>query len=206
MSNITMYVLNENGTLKSVRLGGIDNVLTNINTSPFTLTPPPDHDHVWRWIDTEWVELLPINNPDKQPDNVSVWDGALNKWVADSALLAIKHTKDQAVMWERIKEKRLLETMSGVYVPSIDKHLYTDNTSTIMYSQIGASISLGIFEPLTWKTIEGDFIEMTAELFKEFQVLMMLNTQRIYGKAEWHKVMMEASDNPLDYDFSGGWI
>jgi hypothetical protein len=74
-----------------------------------------------------------------------------------------------------------------------------------MYSQIGASISLGTFEPLMWKTIEGDFIEMTADLFKEFQVLMMLNTQHIYGKAEWHKVMMESIEDPLEYDYSQNW-
>lgn len=21
----------------------------------FTLTPPPDYDHVWRWIDDKWI-------------------------------------------------------------------------------------------------------------------------------------------------------
>jgi hypothetical protein len=196
----------DDGTFTSEATGPEGDIVRDIPLSfDFTLTPPPNYDQVWRWIDTQWVELLPINNPNIPYNDVSVWDESLNEWVADEELLAIKHTKDQAVMWERIKEKRLLETTSGVYVLSIDKRLYTDNTSTIMYSQIGASISLGIFEPLMWKTMEGDFIQMTAELFKEFQVLMMLNTQRIYGKAEWHKVMMESTDSPLDYDFSGGW-
>jgi len=204
---IEVYSYNKTSLSFKAKISGTpEDITEHLDTNhSFTLTPPPDYNHVWRWVDTQWVELLPINNPDRQPDNVSVWDGALNKWVADTALLAIKHTKDQASMWERIKEKRLLETTSGVYVPSIDRHLYTDNTSTIMYSQIGASISLGIFEPLMWKTMEGYFIQMTAELFKEFQVLMMLNTQRIYEKAEWHKVMMGSIEDPLSYDYSQNW-
>lgn len=25
----------------------------------FTLTPPPDYDHVWRWIDDKWIADQP---------------------------------------------------------------------------------------------------------------------------------------------------
>lgn len=30
-----------------------------LNDFDFTLTPPPDHDHTWRWIDDKWIADQP---------------------------------------------------------------------------------------------------------------------------------------------------
>lgn len=138
-------------------------------------------------------------------DGTSVYDAETDSVIVDESLVAAKKEREQAQAWENIKALRQSKMTSGVYVPSVDKHLHTDETSSIQYAQIGTAISLGMFQPLNWKTIEGDFIEMTEAVFRELQAVMIVNTQVVYAKAEYHKYMMMQSDNPLDYDYSTGW-
>ena len=151
------------------------------------------------------TELPPINNPELPFDDVSVWDSELNQWVDSPELLAYQHVEHQAQMWERIKQLRLDKMTSGVYVESIDKHLHSDEVSSIQYAQIGTAISLGMFAPMNWKAMDGDFIELTETIFRELQVAMIVNTQTIYAKAEYHKYMMMQADNPLSYNYNEGW-
>lgn len=41
-------------------LGLASHVMYDIKDSmDFTLTPPPDYDHVWRWIDDKWIADQP---------------------------------------------------------------------------------------------------------------------------------------------------
>ena len=204
---ITLYIYSTiNGSLLYIDTGSVDAIVRNIAVEEnFTLTPPPDYDHVWRWLDTEWVELLPINNPDIPYSATTIWDAELGQWVESPELLAYKHLESQALMWERIKQLRIDKMTSGVYVESIDKHLHSDEVSSIQYAQIGTAISLGMFAPMNWKAMDGDFIELTEPIFRELQVAMIVNTQTIYAKAEYHKYMMMQSDDPLSYDYNEGW-
>lgn len=171
----------------------------------FTLTPPPDYDRTWRWVDTAWVELLPINNPDISYSDITVWDPVEGVWVIDPELDAYAMVADRAQAWEAIKAERLAQISAGVFLPSIGKSLHTDELSAIQYAQIGYTISQGLFEPLMWKTLNGDFVRMDEALYNELQLNMIANTQANYGRAEYHKVMMEASADPLAYDYSTGW-
>lgn len=144
----------------------------------FTLTPPPDMLNPWEWVVDKWVAVEPPAAP-------------------------IEERRAQA--WEAIKAERLRQISAGVYIPSIDKWLHTDELSAIQYAQIGYTISAGLFVPLVWKTVSGDFVQMTEALYNELQVRMVANTQANYARAEYHKIMMEASPDPLAYDFSQGW-
>lgn len=138
-------------------------------------------------------------------DGTSTYDADTDSIIIDDALVAAKKEREQAQAWENIKALRQEKVTGGVYVPSVDRHLHTDETSSIQYAQIGTAISLGMFQPLNWKTIEGDFIEMTESVFRELQAVMIVNTQDVYAKAEYHRYVMMQSDNPLDYDYSIGW-
>ena len=172
----------------------------------FTLTPLPDYDHVWRWVDTKWVELLPINNPDIPYGDEYIWDNIQNQWVVSPELDAYKYLEQQNEAWENIKVRRLQAVTSGVYIPSLDKSVHTDAITVAQYGQIGSSIILGTFEEMNWKAMDGTFFNMTVDVFKEIQTNLMRKTQANHANAEYHKVMMEASDEPLEYDFSSGWI
>lgn len=172
----------------------------------FTLTPPPDHKSVWRWVDTEWVELLPINNPNIFYDDEYEWDKEQNQWVVSPELDAYKYLENQDEIWELIKERRLQAVTSGVYVESVDKWFHTDEVSVTSYSTIAGMIALDNYDPVQWKTMDNTWILLTIPIFKELQTAMSQKTNANYAIAEQHKSDMMKSDNPLEYDFSTGWV
>lgn len=58
---IKIYVYSRsNGMFLFSDVGVIDDVIDGVNKNEdFTLTPPPDYDHVWRWIDDKWIADQP---------------------------------------------------------------------------------------------------------------------------------------------------
>lgn len=142
----------------------------------FTLTAPPDYDHVWRWID--------------------------DKWMADDPQSIVEI---QAQVWEGIKSMRLEQVTSGVLVKSVNKKFHTDETSAIQYSNVAGMIALNNYEPIEWKVMDNSWVLLTKELFIELQKAMNANTQATYAIAEQHKEAMMLLDDPSNYDFSTGW-
>ena len=171
----------------------------------FTLTPPPDYDHVWRWIEYRWEELLPINNPDVPYGDEYKWIEEQNQWVINPELDAYKYLAQQDEIWELIKKRRLQAVTSGVYVESVGKWFHTDEVSVTTYSTIAGMIALDNYEPLQWKVMDNTWLLLTVPLFKELQTTISTKTNVIYTVAEQHKAAMLQADNPLDYDFSTGW-
>ena len=171
----------------------------------FTLAPPPDYDHAWRWVDTKWVELLPINNPDIHYGDEYEWNEEQNHWVICPELDAYKHIEEQQQTWENIKALRYQKITGGVFVPSINKWVHTDEAASTQYAFIGLRIMQGTYTPIVWKAMDNTFIQLTKEVFIELQECMMEQTQTIHAKAEYHKLMMEATENPLEYDYTTNW-
>lgn len=180
---IRIYVYDKaSGLLIREDFGLADYVMNDIkDNTDFTLVPPPDYNHVWRWVDTKWEEAPPI-----EPHLPPLEDR-------------------QAEAWEGIKTERLKQTTSGVYVPSVDKVFHTDDVSVIQYNNIGNMIALDNFEPIQWKVMDNTWITMTEEVFRDLQTAMVQNTNRIYQVSEEHKAKMMESDNPDEYDYSSGW-
>ena len=205
---IVAYIYStKSGVFLEEKSGSVDIITQGLfpNTY-FTTIAPPNYKQTWRWVDTEWVELLPINNPDIPYGDEYIWSEEQNQWVVSPELDAYKYLEQQNEAWELIKTRRLQAVTSGVYIPSLDKSVHTDATTVAQYGQIGSSIVLGTFEEMNWKAMDGTFFNMTEDVFKEIQTNLMRKTQANHANAEYHKVMMEASDEPLEYDFSSGWI
>lgn len=187
--------------------GIIRDVMHDLDSADnFTLTPPPDHRHVWRWVEGKWVELLPINNPNTQYGDEYVWNEEQNQWVICPELDAYKYLEQQDEMWELIKERRLQAVTSGVCVESVDKWFHTDEVSVTTYSTIAGMIALDNYEPVQWKTMDNTWLLLTEPLFKELQTAMSQKTNANYAVAEQHKAAMLQADNPLEYDYSTGWV
>lgn len=204
---ITIYIYNTKSLQLIQELTAHELTITT-NLKPgtdFTLTPPPDYEHVWQWMDTKWVELLPINNPDILYDDKSIWDAELNQWVKNPELEAYIHIEEQRQAWENIKALRYQKMTGGVFVPSINKWVHTDEAAATQYTFIGLRIMQGTYTPIVWKAMDNTFIQLTEEVFIELQERMMEQTQTIHAKAEYHKLMMEASENPLEYDYTTNW-
>lgn len=142
----------------------------------FTLTPPPDYKNQWRWIE--------------------------DKWVADEVDLE----EVQNFVWANIKERRSLELSKSILVGSVNKRFQTDPNSIAEYNNIASMIALDNYNPIEWKTEDNTFVLLTVELFKELQRAISGNTQRLFKVAEQHKAAMLEATNPLEYDYSEGWL
>ena len=180
MSNIKIYIYDENNKYLYSLLSDIDTVMSSlIDNQDFTLTPPPNNKDVWRWVDTEWIADAPFQKP-----------------IEDL----------QSIVWLDIKSKRTSVIDSGVSVDSVDKIFQTDSSSIAQYSSIAGMIAIDNYEPIEWKTKDNTYVLLTVELFKELQRAISNNTQKAFTTAEYHKAEMLKADNPLEYDYSDKWV
>ena len=177
---ITLYLYEKlSGLFKQIDKGIASELMRGlVEEYDYTLTPPPDYENQWRWIDDKWV----ADEPEAEPIEVM-----------------------QDTMWERIKSKRLQAVTSGVYVESVDKWFHTDEVSVMQYSSIAGMIALNNYEPIQWKVMDNTWLLLTEALFKELQTSMSAKTNANYAVAEHHKAAMLLSENPLEYDYTTNW-
>ena len=143
-------------------------------------------------------EDLTIEPP---PSSLHTWDG--KAWVLDKAAAQARKAAQQDEMWERIKAKRYDNLRHGVFVKSVGKWFYTNDESRTQYILLRTMKTLP--PNLKWKTMENDFVLMTRELLDEMTTQMVLDEQADFANAERHKAAMLKAENPLEYDYSGGW-
>lgn len=57
MSELTLYIMDNDGYYSHKRVGNTEDVARSIveEGEIFTLTAPPDTLEAWRWIDDKWV-------------------------------------------------------------------------------------------------------------------------------------------------------
>ena len=143
-------------------------------------------------------EGLTIEPP---PSSLHTWDG--KAWVLDKAAAQARKAAQQDEMWERIKAKRYDNLRHGVFVKSVGKWFHTNDESRTQYILLRTMKELPV--GLRWKTMENDFVLMTRELLDEMTTQMVLDEQADFANAERHKAAMLKAENPLEYDYSGGW-
>jgi len=119
----------------------------------------------------------------------------------------------QTAAWERIKHERDRRKFAGVKVGTDWFHCDTDsrgqwermvnrvNTQGLVDS---AGYTIG-GQPVPWKTMTGSFVILTAGKIRAVVDAVELQEAMIFGRAEMHRVAMEASSTPESYDFSTGW-
>lgn len=148
-----------------------------------------------------WIEKGEIKWSGPAPDNTYDWDDSSKKWVQNSERFAVKLKANQDQMWTAIKNERTKHIMNKpVYIESADKYFQTDEKSQIQYAQIGSMIVLDNYEPIQWKTADNSWVELTADLFKEVQTALTVQTQLHFKIAELHKAKMLQAEDPLKYD------
>lgn len=104
--------------------------------------------------------------------------------------------------WEEIKIERDSRKAGGVMVG--EHWFHSDDASRIQ--QIGlVMMGQNIPANLQWKTMSGAFVTMTPTLAGQiFQSIAIKDTQ-IFGVAEQKRQAMLVSEDPAEYDISGGW-
>ena len=115
--------------------------------------------------------------------------------------------------WERIKAERDRRKYLGVKVGADWFHCDPDsrgqwermvnrvNTQGLVDS---AGYTIG-GQPVPWKTMTGSFVILTAGKIRAVVDAVELQEAAIFRRAEMHRVAMEASSSPQDYDCTGGW-
>ena len=134
----------------------------------------------------------------------STWDG--EQWQIDPECAARLKAEQQDEMWERIKDKRYDNLRHGVYAKSVGKWFQTDDATRLQYLALALeSVTGGFKKPINWKTMDNSFLMLTPELLREIMQAMHDDEQADFINAEKHKAAMLKSENPLEYDYSGGW-
>ena len=138
-----------------------------------------------------------------RPSALHTWDAAKKAWVLDKVAAQARKAAQQEEMWARIKQKRHDNLRGGVYVKSIGKWLHSDDESRAQYTFMRTMSQLP--EKMVWKTMDNTFVPMTKALLDELSLQLLADEQADFANAERHRAAMLKADNPLDYDYSGGW-
>ena len=112
----------------------------------------------------------------------------------------------RAAAWEAIKAERDRRTSLGAKVGShwfhSDQRSRTQQLGLVL---LGANIPAG----LQWKTLTTTpppvFVTMTTALAQNIVAATAANDTAIFTAAEQHRIALESSSDPENYDFSVGW-
>ena len=162
------------------------------------------HDGIAADTVTEPGELPAGLTIEPPPSSLHTWDG--KAWVLDAETAAALKQAQQEEMWTRIKAKREEQRYGGAYIPALKKWLQSDEPSRTQYLQLQLLEAKGLFkQPVRWKTMDNSFIGLDAAAVTTIALQIMDNEQADFANAERHRAAMLKADNPLDYDYSGGW-
>ena len=158
-------------------------------------------------VQVEQVGELPDELTFTPRENVhQTWDAKAKAWVLPPDVAARLKAEQQDEMWERIKAKRYDNLRHGVYAKSVGKWFQTDDATRLQYLALALeSVTGGFKKPINWKTMDNSFLQLTPELLREIMQTMHDNEQADFANAEKHKASLLEAENPLEYDYSGGW-
>lgn len=143
-----------------------------------------------------------------RPSAAHEWDADKKTWVLDKAAAEALKTVQQEEMWARIKAKRYDNLRHGVYIKSVGKWFQTDDATRLQYLTLRTlpNEAFPLKEP--WRTMDNTDLppeKCTKALFEEIVMQMVADEMADFHNAKRHRAAMLQADNPLDYDYSGGW-
>lgn len=142
----------------------------------------------------------PVLTPPR-PSDYHEWDG--KEWKIGKDAAVRKKAEAVAAVWEKIKQKRHQNLRGGVYVESVGKWFHNTDEARQQYTFMRTLPQLP--PDLQWKTMDGGFVNLTRALLDELSLKLLADEQQDFANAERHRVLMEQSDDPENYDYSDGW-
>lgn len=165
--------------------------------------------------DTQYTHYLTLNSDDItfkdgtfharsfRPSAAHEWDG--KAWVIPPEKLTALLQEQRETIRAKINQLRDEKTAGGVYVASIGKWFDSDDKARANVIELKAAFDVLGDEVVPWTTYENDVVMMDHEkmkaLFKELKDSKLHNHQT----ATQHKLALEQSTEPLNYDYSTGW-
>lgn len=153
---------------------------------------------------TVWVENGQLKTSGRAPTPYHEWkDG----WVISQELQAVKKSEEIAKMREQINALRDRKINGGVYVETVGKWIDTDATAERNILSVKASFDLfgDAVGEIAWTCADNSILMIDkTKLMAIWQALMTAKTGN-HANALKHKAAVELAENPLEYDYSGGW-
>lgn len=153
-----------------------------------------------------WMESGEICCSGKAPSEFHVFDREKKQFVISKEKQAELIIKQRAEIRAQINAKRDECVNGGVFVPEINKWVDTDDKGRSTLVEIKADFDLN-GKNNTYTLICAD---NTAQVihFEEFKAVwnaVKTLKEKMYENAYMHKVLLEQSENPTDYNWSTGW-
>ena len=122
----------------------------------------------------------------------------------------------KAIKWEAVKAERDSRKAGGFNVGALwfhsdagsrIQHLGLKDKARDLIAAGGAMTeNLTILgQPVRWKTMDGSFVNVTAQLAFDIVAAAGDLDARLFAVAETHRAAVEAAADPTAYDFSAGW-
>lgn len=181
--------------------------------SQYVIHPAPENESLYFVLeiesDEELVQKIPVLHKgklvlaDKQPSQAHEWNG--KAWVISPEKQTALLQDQRETIRAKINQLRDEKTAGGVYVASIGKWFDSDDKARANVIELKAAFDVLGDEVVPWTTYENDVVMMDHEkmkaLFKELKDSKLHNHQ----VATQHKLALEQSTEPLNYDYSTGW-
>lgn len=153
-----------------------------------------------------WLENSVIKYSGKAPSEFHIFDKEKKQFVISKEKQAELLIKQRAEIRAQINAKRDECVNGGVFVPEINKWVDTDDKGRSTLVEIKADFDLN-GKNNTYTLICAD---NTAQVihFEEFKAVwnaVKTLKEKMYENAYMHKVLLEQSENPTDYNWSTGW-
>lgn len=126
----------------------------------------------------------------------------------DTATLDAAHTLVCAVAWDEIQAERDSRRSGGFKVGTMWFH--SKDTDRAQYAVLCAlatekALPLGAVLRPAWITMSGEVIDMSVDLVRQVRDAGIVLENALFDAARAHKTAMEASADPLSYDYTAGW-
>ncbi len=142
-----------------------------------------------------------------RPSNAHEWFIENEQWILnENKLSELKNSQYEQVK-QSINALRDECVNGGVYVPAIDKWVDTDEKGRSTLVEIKADFDLnGKDNIYTLICADNTARTITFGDFKAVWDAVKNLKERMFENAYMHKVLLAAAEDPLDYDYSIGWV
>lgn len=208
---MSYFVANQLGDLVTISDEPLDGGIEYQDDALFALIKQGQYNY--KWLNDELVHC-------PRPDPYHTWDGST--WVFSPKLLQ----DGRDATWEKIKDYRQYRQYLGVkiIVAGTPYWIHSDEVSrTLHLGLLGAAILhvLKVVVGITtlpafpsgklWKTMQVNGVGQPVFLLLDYTIVFQIFaadmdiTSACFTKAEEHRLMMEASSDPLNYDYTVNW-
>lgn len=141
------------------------------------------------------------------PSAYHTWDGKRKTWTITPAQQAVKKAEDIAKVRERINALRDSKSAGGVYVEQLGKWFDSDSKAQSKLLGLKATMDLvGSDMTVDWTCADNtDFEGFGKDHLTAVIATILQAESHNHTIARQHKIALEQSANPLEYDYSGGW-